>query len=215
MITYKVTNIINGKWYVGSTNDFERRKSEHLRHKYNDHFHRSLQKNPNNFHWQIIKVDNLNTRDYEQKILDEHYGTLYCYNVNPNACGFDVISAKLAGSKGGKIGGKIAGNKRVNNIGNDGMKELSILAHKEKNENGKSINAVNAGNIAAIKSRVPIVLICKKTNEIFEYESISSASKDKDISRYSIWSVLNGKRKTVCGYFVEYVKTTVKVGATA
>ena len=214
MITYKVTNIVNGKWYVGSTNNFERRKSEHLRHQYNDHFHRSLQKNPDNFYWEIIKVDNLDTRDYEQKILDEHYGTPYCYNVNPNACGFDANTAKLAGSKGGKIGGKIAGNKRVNDIGNIGMKELSILSHKEKDENGKSVNAINAGNISALKSRVPIILICKKTNEIFEYESITAASKDKDISRYSIWSALNDKRKTACGYYVQYVKSTVREVAT-
>jgi group I intron endonuclease len=214
MITYKVTNITNGMWYVGSTNDFERRKQEHLRQNYTDHFHRSLQKNSNNFIWEIVRIDDLKTRDYEQKILDEHYGKPYCYNVNSNACGFNTDQAKFAGSKGGKIGGKIAGNKRVNQIGSSGMKELSLLAHQEKNENGKSINAVKAGDIAAHKSSKPIRLICKITDQIFEYRSINEASKEKNINRSSIWYVLTGKRKSVGGFYVEYVKTTVKETAT-
>lgn len=204
MITYKATNIVNGMWYVGSTNNFERRKKEHLRGNYRDRFHRELQKNPSNFVWVIINNDKLNTRDFEQKILNEHYGKRYCYNVSPNACGFDTETAKLCGRIGGKLGGKIAGNKRVSCIGNKGMKNLSLLAHKEKNIDGKSINALNAGIIASEKTRKPIKLTLIETGEICYYNSINEASKNKNLNRSCIWKVLTGKRKSAKGYYIEY-----------
>ena len=47
-VIYKVTNLKNGKIYIGQTNDFQRRKREHLnaakKEKDNYLFHKALRK---------------------------------------------------------------------------------------------------------------------------------------------------------------------------
>ena len=54
---YKVTNKINGKIYIGQTNNFEKRKREHLLDKRTNHqaFKRALNKYGfDGFDWEII-----------------------------------------------------------------------------------------------------------------------------------------------------------------
>jgi len=84
MITYIATNTTNGKFYIGSTVDFERRKTEHLASNSKYPFQQSLRKNPENFVWVTAK-DNLDHPLFEQKLLDLYYGTELCYNLNPKA----------------------------------------------------------------------------------------------------------------------------------
>lgn len=64
MIIYKVTNLVNGKVYIGqTTNTLRRRKQMHLYQINNNcYFHKALNKyGEDNFKWEII--DNANTLD--------------------------------------------------------------------------------------------------------------------------------------------------------
>lgn len=85
MITYAAINLTNKKFQVGSTTDFERRCREHHNSDMNPEFHRALKKNPENFYWIKGVDDGLNDRSEEQYCLDFYYGTVWCYNSNPNA----------------------------------------------------------------------------------------------------------------------------------
>jgi len=84
MITYIATNTLNGKFYVGSTVDFESRKKSHLRSDSDYPFHRSLRNNPEAFEWETV-VDDSEEPILEQALLDVWFGKEQCYNLSPSA----------------------------------------------------------------------------------------------------------------------------------
>ena len=84
MNTYRATNTLNGKFYIGSTKDFEYRKYQHLRSKENYPFQADLRKNPEAFVWEVY-TDNLDTNEHEVRLLREFYFDVKCYNLNPCA----------------------------------------------------------------------------------------------------------------------------------
>ena len=84
MDTYRATNTKNGKFYIGSTVNFEGRKKSHLRSKEKYPFHRALRKDPDAFTWEVWS-DNSDKPILEQALLDMFYGTEQCYNLNPIA----------------------------------------------------------------------------------------------------------------------------------
>jgi group I intron endonuclease len=84
MDTYKATNTTNGKFYIGSSVDFERRKVEHLRSKENYPFQNALRKNPEAFEWEFW-TDDCEDSVLEQALLDMWFGCEQCYNLNSSA----------------------------------------------------------------------------------------------------------------------------------
>jgi group I intron endonuclease len=84
MITYKATNTLSGKFYIGSTTNFEKRKKAHLSSRYNYPFQNALRKNPEAFEWEVIEDDS-GEPVLEQALLDMWYGKECCYNLNPCA----------------------------------------------------------------------------------------------------------------------------------
>ena len=84
MITYKATNTLNGRFYIGSTTNFESRKSQHLRSKKSHPFHNALRKNPDAFEWEV-QSDDCDEPVLEQALLDMWFGKECCYNLNPTA----------------------------------------------------------------------------------------------------------------------------------
>ena len=84
MITYIATNTINGRFYIGSTNNLGRRKREHRKSRFNLPFNNSYRRNPDNFEWQTFEDDS-DEPILEQALLDMWFGTEQCYNLNPLA----------------------------------------------------------------------------------------------------------------------------------
>jgi len=84
MDTYKATNTLNGKFYIGSTVNFAERKKSHLASKENYPFQNSLRTNPEIFEWEVWTDDSEN-RELEQALLDMWFGREQCYNLNPIA----------------------------------------------------------------------------------------------------------------------------------
>jgi group I intron endonuclease len=84
MITYIATNRRNGKFYIGSTVNFSKRKINHLTCKVKSHFHNALRKNPDDFEWEVIE-DSCDEPVLEQALLDMWCGKEQCYNQNPSA----------------------------------------------------------------------------------------------------------------------------------
>jgi group I intron endonuclease len=84
MDTYRATNTTNGRFYVGSTTNFEKRRKEHLRSKKNLPFQNALRKNPEDFEWEVW-TDDCDEPVLEQALLDTWFGKECCYNLNPFA----------------------------------------------------------------------------------------------------------------------------------
>lgn len=77
---YKVTHLPSGKAYVGLTNDFERRKYEHLkaaRLGSQSHFHRALRKHgADQFDWRVMsRCSSLELASHEEQLLVKHFAT--------------------------------------------------------------------------------------------------------------------------------------------
>ncbi len=106
MDTYRATNTTNGKFYIGSTNNFEKRKKGHLKSKENYPFQNALRNNPEAFEWEVWK-DESNEPVLEQALLDMWYGKECCYNLNPYA---DRVARKDQ-----VRGGVTQGNRHVKN----------------------------------------------------------------------------------------------------
>jgi len=86
MDTYRATNTINGKFYIGSTVNFEDRKKSHLASKDNYPFQNALRNNPDVFIWEVWSDDS-EDRELEQALLDMWFGKEQCYNLSPYANG--------------------------------------------------------------------------------------------------------------------------------
>ena len=84
MDTYKATNTTNGKFYVGSTTNFKKRRKEHLRSNKNYAFQNALRRDPESFEWEVWS-DDYDEPILEQALLDMWYGKECCYNLNPFA----------------------------------------------------------------------------------------------------------------------------------
>lgn len=84
MDTYKAINTLNGKFYIGSSKNFQRRKKAHLNSKEDYPFQRALRKNPEAFEWEVWS-DEYDEPILEQALLDMWFGTEQCYNLNPYA----------------------------------------------------------------------------------------------------------------------------------
>jgi group I intron endonuclease len=84
VITYRATNTLNGKFYIGSTTNFENRKRGHLKSVKNWPFQNALRSNPEAFEWETWE-DNDENPTLEQALLDIWFGKGQCYNLNPYA----------------------------------------------------------------------------------------------------------------------------------
>ena len=84
METYRATNTTNGKFYIGSTTNFEERKKSHLKSRKNHPFQNALRKAPEAFEWEVWSDDS-NKPLLEQALLDMWFGKECCYNLSPNA----------------------------------------------------------------------------------------------------------------------------------
>jgi len=84
MDTYKATNTTNGKFYIGSTTNFEKRKKAHLNCTENYPFQNALRNNPEAFEWEVWSDDS-DEPILEQALLDMWFGKECCYNLNPSA----------------------------------------------------------------------------------------------------------------------------------
>jgi group I intron endonuclease len=171
MDTYRATNTLNGKFYIGSTVNFARRKEEHLNSKASYPFQNALRKNPEAFEWEVWGDDS-NEPILEQALLDMWYGTEQCYNLS-----------SIVGRPGPEVCQK-AGRKSA------------LKKHSQKNESGKSIAAVAMGKKAGDKCKKERLGFLSYTPEQMSERSKKTHVKHPDLaSRMGKKSAMRKKKE--------------------
>lgn len=195
---YKITNVINNKIYIGSSNNVYKRKNEHFSSlKANTHCNKHLQRAYNiygkdNFKFEIIETCKENDLlIIEQKYLDKYFDNgVTCYNENP-------IADKPPSQQG-----KIPWNKGKTNIySKETLQKMSNLKKGIKlSENTKSKIRYTTQNKEYKTSKK---VLCIEKNIIFK--SIKEAERVTGVNRVNISKCCNGERKTAGGYNWKFI----------
>jgi group I intron endonuclease len=209
---YKITNIINGKMYVGSTNNLANRKDNHFSElKRNVHPNRFLQRAVNkygmeNFKFEIIEhclLKELNIKEGYWCSLLNTYNDKYGYNlIIVNLDGVHImpkeIKEKLRIINTGKKHSEITKERQRNAK----LGKSFALSHKEKITPYLIHGFHNKEHRSKLqKARQRSVLQYDLNNNfIQEFESIKKADDFLSLGkRNNISNCCLGKQKTCCG----------------
>ena len=102
---YKITNLLNGKCYIGSASDLSKRKWEHFNKEKNPHLQNAMRKyGIENFAWEIILECQKDKLIYwEQYYIDkEDFSNLYNIRTKANS-NFGLVSSQETRDKLSKI----------------------------------------------------------------------------------------------------------------
>jgi group I intron endonuclease len=199
MDTYKATNTTNGKFYIGSTTNFDRRKAEHLKCKENYPFQNALRKNPEDFEWEVWSDDS-DEPILEQALLDMWFGKECCYNLNP--------SAKHPPSQKGKSPSperraKTSATLMGHPVSEDTRKKMSVAGKSrtlcEAFLRNQKADKQGGKNPAA---KAIILIHPDGTEEVFD--SMAEACRKYGLDDSHLSSCAKGKRKRHRGYTARY-----------
>jgi group I intron endonuclease len=173
MDTYKATNTTNGKFYIGSTNNFEKRKREHLRSRKNYPFQNALRKNPEAFEWEVWSDDS-DEPILEQALLDMWYGKECCYNLSSLA---NRISPELCSRKG-------ENNPRWGKEGTNKGKSWWVNKHGEEQMSDTCPGSGwELGRSTTVAAKVSKTLVGKSTGEKHNMSKLTDTQRDDIVNR--------------------------------
>lgn len=190
---YKITNIINDKFYIGSAVNVDKRRNQHLhdlrkgKHP-NTHLQRSFDK-----HGELsFRIEILEHCQAKYLIEKEQY---YIDTLKPhyNIC-------QVAGNSTGR---KASDETKLKiSIGRKGKKHtVEAKLKMSLKTKGRVISIQQRINIAATLSK-PVLKLDKIGNVLEEFNSVTEAITKSGIA--NICKVLKGKRKTAGGFTWEY-----------
>jgi len=208
MDTYIATNTVDGRFYIGSSTNFERRKHQHLDNTESYPFQNALRKNPEAFEWEVW-TDDSDERILEQALLDMWFSCEQCYNLTSKAAGFGPETAAKGGKRthklhpelmsenGRKVGAKnlLKWQKEFPEEFAAAVKKASDAGHKKNkgkhSEWGKAGGKKCRKTTAKLKSK-PV--ICVETGVC--YPSLNEASRQLGINKNCIMRCCHGTQKT-------------------
>lgn len=211
---YKITNLVNGKFYIGSTKGkLQRRISAHLaKLRYDKHYNIHLQKSwnkygENNFKFEILEnflfLETLSDKENSIKLREKELELFISLNPDYN---FNRVTTR------GSLG-RILTQEQKDNISKKGKDRKHTLESKEimrKKALGKIISQEQIDKIRLktlgkpiFRSR-PIEVFNLKNELIAEYSFQGEAAKIMKIRKTSISNCCNNRRKTAGGYIFKF-----------
>jgi len=230
---YKILNLKDGKFYIGSSLDLERRQKEHFDDLRKNIHHNVYLQNAYNKHgrgnFKFITLETIDTsnrkeiRNLEQSYLDNLIG-LQSYNISKHADG-GLTAPPI-------IGGNHIRHRKISVFDLNGIfiEEVCGLRQCEKKYNSHGIYDCCKGKTKSSKgfifkysdeldvTYVPKIREWKSDNPIYCYDvdkelvgiynTVFNASKKLKISRESISKILSGKKVRNCNYSFIYKNQT-------
>ena len=218
---YKAVNTLNGKTYIGKTNNFKKRKREHCRYDIDNglYFHKALKRyGESNFKWEIIDyADTLEDINNLEKYYIEKYNTYKPngYNLTKGGDGGSMWNAKPIAclTLNGDFVCKYDSAGEAEKIG--GFCNSTVLLNcKGKNHSHKGHmfmfydDYLKFGAKKYIKPESECmrqIIQCDiEGNFINEFKSVKEASEKTGASRTTISGVLSKTYKSAGGYIFVY-----------
>lgn len=195
---YKITNIINNKIYIGSSNNIYKRKREHFSSLRNGtHCNIHLQRAYNihgksNFKFEIVEIcEEKDLLKIEQIYLDKYFDKgINCYNENPIACKPPSQQGKIPWNKG-----------KVRIFSKETLQKMSEAKRGKKLSKKHKLKIRHTTQNRNYKSSKKV--LCVEINTVFK--SIKEAERITGISSSNIPKCCNGTRKTAGGYHWEWI----------
>lgn len=221
---YLITNNLNGKQYVGLSNNINRRFSEHKSRKCKTAISKAFRKyNVENFTFEILEIVDDIKKLPEREIfwIDKLKPK---YNMTAGGLGNSGREVKSETIELLKLAGKLQWSRKTdeekNKIINNNLKGPT-KGRKLSLETKLKLRNINLGkkqSLETIEKRASKIkisqignkngnksVICYKENsEIKIYESIVAAAAELKIHPSNITKVLKGKQKTAAGFFWKY-----------
>lgn len=215
MIIYKVTNIVNGKIYIGQTSrTLSRRKIEHINQAQNNsrncrYFHSALLKYGfDNFTWEVLcSMDNIESLNLKEVEYIKEYNS------------FGENGYNLCNGGNSNVGYKHSDEtilKMKQRRHSENSKSKLSLAHfgKVLSESTKDkIRQINIGKKASVETKSKMSaslkgkgtkhIICVELNKVFT--SLTSAATELKLSISHISGVCNGTRQSTGGYTFRFI----------
>ena len=201
-VIYRITNMANGKYYIGSAELFARREWQHK-----TDLKRGVHKNPrlqaawnkygaDMFVFEVLEVvpDGESTFDWENRYLHTHVGLADCYNVNTDAIGMRtgiVLTSEVKDKISRNRVGKHAGEKHyrygqtVSQEVRDkiGATQKGVAKPERTEEHRRNLSEANKGNqnwLGKRHSEESKLKMSKRILEVStntEFSSLSAALK--------------------------------------
>ena len=140
---YKITNKVDGRFYIGSTINFEKRKKKHINTLIKSKHHNLfLQRAFNKYGIEVFdfsykekKVQNIcELQKLEERYINFCWSSGRLYNVSKKGCGGDLISYHPKNKEFKELQSKLA-TERYANMSYEDKKEMSLRNLGEKNPN--------------------------------------------------------------------------------
>ena len=207
MLIYKITNLINGKVYVGQTKrTLEERMSEHAR----------KGKLPIDYAIKKCGIENFSVEEIDkaetQKELDEKEIKWVAFYdcIKPNGYNLTKGSKRTIGYKHTEEAKQKMSKSKLGIFAGDKNpfygKHHSEEQKKKWSESRKGLKHVAPEKVVNIrKSHFKKTVMCIETGEIFD--TIIKAAEKYNIKATHITRVCKGKRKSTGGYHWQYVDT--------
>lgn len=199
MDTYKATNTTNGKFYIGSTTNFERRKAEHSKPGTNYPFQNAFRKNPEAFEWEVWSDDS-DEPILEQALLDMWFGKECCYNLNPSAQhppsqrGKSPSPERRDKTSATLMGHPVSGETRAK----------MRAASQNRIPCEAFLNTQKADKKGGKNPRARAIILIHPSGEEEPFDSIVEACRKYNLNDSHLSSCAKGKRKKHKGYIARY-----------
>lgn len=202
---YMATNLITGKSYIGQTDDFKRRKSEHLTGKKNYDFNKAIRKYGRKvFAWKILidGIDNPGDLDSAETLLIKKHNTLA-----PN--GYNLLAGDHSQKHRGEYYQRqLAGIRKATKSKEWQVQHAEQLRQMHSSPEWRKKHAAamarNPKNPEWRRKHAAMVERMKKPVECIETGIVFRSTKDAErvtgIDCSSISKVCRGKRKIAGGF---------------